>query len=112
MTDAGDWLALGSYLAKGGRGGYYDIVLTAETIYSEESQIRLLECIKQVRGFSLLDPLILLKVPLYELIAMRAVLDPLLLECLTTAWQHFPHLQAFAKTHRTPFTPYEAIPHP
>jgi len=45
---AGDWLALGNYLAKGGRGGYYDIVLTAETIYSEESQIRLLECIKQV----------------------------------------------------------------
>jgi hypothetical protein len=45
---AGDWLALGNYLAKGGRGGYYDIVLTAETIYNEESQIRLLECIKQV----------------------------------------------------------------
>jgi hypothetical protein len=29
-------------------GGYYDIILTAETIYNEDSQQRLLDCIKQV----------------------------------------------------------------
>jgi hypothetical protein len=36
-------------MAMHGLGGYYDIILTAETIYKPESQARLLSCIKQVR---------------------------------------------------------------
>jgi hypothetical protein len=36
-------------MAMHGLGGYYDVILTAETIYSPESQARLLSCIKQVR---------------------------------------------------------------
>uniref|UniRef100_A0A383V6Z2 protein-histidine N-methyltransferase n=1 Tax=Tetradesmus obliquus TaxID=3088 RepID=A0A383V6Z2_TETOB len=45
---AGDWEAVGHMMAMHGLGGYYDIILTAETIYSRESQARLLSCIKQV----------------------------------------------------------------
>jgi hypothetical protein len=46
---AGDWEAVGHMMAMHGLGGYYDVILTAETIYSPESQARLLSCIKQVR---------------------------------------------------------------
>eukprot|EP00879_Flechtneria_rotunda_P022655 GHRR01023924.1.p1 GENE.GHRR01023924.1~~GHRR01023924.1.p1 ORF type:complete len:192 (+),score=42.44 GHRR01023924.1:363-938(+) len=45
---AGDWQAVGQMLAMSGLGGHYDIILTAETIYSLESQEHLLGCIKQV----------------------------------------------------------------
>jgi len=45
----GDWAAVGQLLSIQGMGGFYDIILTAETIYNEESQQRLLSCIKQVR---------------------------------------------------------------
>lgn len=45
---AGDWAAVGQLLASQGMGGYYDMILTAETIYNEDSQQRLLDCIKQV----------------------------------------------------------------
>lgn len=48
ITTTGDWAAVGELLASQGLGGYYDIILTAETIYNEESQYRLLACIKQV----------------------------------------------------------------
>jgi hypothetical protein len=40
---------VGQLLAQCGLGGFYDVILTAETIYSEASQERLLQCIKQVR---------------------------------------------------------------
>jgi hypothetical protein len=46
---SGDWASVGQLLASQGMGGYYDVILTAETIYNEESQQRLLDCIKQVR---------------------------------------------------------------
>lgn len=49
----GDWEAVGHMMAMHGLGGYYDIILTAETIYSRESQARLLSCIKQVRRLTL-----------------------------------------------------------
>lgn len=39
---------MGQLLASTGYGGYYDLILTAETIYNEDSQERLLQCIKQV----------------------------------------------------------------
>lgn len=45
---AGDWGGVGQMLASSGLGGHYDLVLTAETIYSAESQRRLLDAIKQV----------------------------------------------------------------
>lgn len=45
---SGDWAAVGQLLSIQGMGGFYDIILTAETIYNEESQQRLLSCIKQV----------------------------------------------------------------
>mmetsp|Transcript_29020 Transcript_29020/g.64017 ORF Transcript_29020/g.64017 Transcript_29020/m.64017 type:complete len:307 (-) Transcript_29020:2360-3280(-) len=45
---SGDWLNIGEYLTSQGFGGYYDIILTSESVYSLESQRRLLECIKQV----------------------------------------------------------------
>jgi hypothetical protein len=48
VLHAGDWAAVGQLLASQGMGGYYDIILTAETIYNEDSQQRLLDCIKQV----------------------------------------------------------------
>ena len=32
-----------------GFGGHYDVILTSEGIYNQDSQWRLLECIKQVR---------------------------------------------------------------
>lgn len=48
MRLAGDWAAVGQLLASQGMGGYYDVILTAETIYNEDSQQRLLDCIKQV----------------------------------------------------------------
>jgi hypothetical protein len=47
-VSAGDWAAVGQLLSSQGMGGYYDIILTAETIYNEDSQQRLLDCIKQV----------------------------------------------------------------
>lgn len=45
---AGDWLSLGSLLGHVGLGASYDLVLTAETIYSPSGALKLLECIKQV----------------------------------------------------------------
>lgn len=45
---AGDWQAVGELLTLNGLGGHYDVILAAETIYSRESQQRLLGCIKQV----------------------------------------------------------------
>ena len=33
-----------------GFGGHYDVILTSEGIYNQDSQWRLLECIKQVWG--------------------------------------------------------------
>lgn len=45
---AGDWLGVGGLLTRMHMGGYYDIILTSETLYSLESQEALLECIKQV----------------------------------------------------------------
>lgn len=47
-VNAGDWAAVGQLLSSHGMGGFYDIILTAETIYNEDSQQRLLDCIKQV----------------------------------------------------------------
>ena len=44
----GDWSTLGSLLAKQNLGGSYDMILSAETIYSPESQQQLFDCIKQV----------------------------------------------------------------
>jgi hypothetical protein len=48
LSPAGDWLALGPLLSQAGQGGYYDLILSAETIYSTDSQQRLLTCMKQV----------------------------------------------------------------
>jgi hypothetical protein len=48
MRPPGDWLAVGSLLSSKGLDAYYDLVLTAETIYSQHGATRLLECIKQV----------------------------------------------------------------
>lgn len=45
---SGDWAYTGELLSSLGLGGHYDIILTSETIYNEEAQGRLLECIKQV----------------------------------------------------------------
>lgn len=45
---AGDWLSVGELLISHGLGAHYDVLLAAETIYSEASQEDLLECIKQV----------------------------------------------------------------
>ena len=45
----GDWSTLGSLMASQNLGGSYDIILSAETIYSSESQQQLFDCIKQVR---------------------------------------------------------------
>lgn len=47
-TPSGDWLAVGRLLGTKGLDASYDLVLTAETIYSQEGSLRLLECIKQV----------------------------------------------------------------
>lgn len=44
----GDWSSLGSLLASENLGGTYDIIISAETIYSLESQQQLFHCIKQV----------------------------------------------------------------
>lgn len=44
----GDWSTLGSLMASQNLGGSYDIILSAETIYSPESQQQLFDCIKQV----------------------------------------------------------------
>ncbi|KAL3152167.1 hypothetical protein ABBQ32_001259 [Trebouxia sp. C0010 RCD-2024] len=43
----GDWSSLGSLLASENLGGTYDIIISAETIYSLESQQQLFHCIKQ-----------------------------------------------------------------
>ncbi|GAX74477.1 hypothetical protein CEUSTIGMA_g1926.t1 [Chlamydomonas eustigma] len=45
---SGDWAHLGELLSSKGLGGHYDIILTSESIYNQEAQWRLLECIKQV----------------------------------------------------------------
>lgn len=45
----GDWSSLGSLLASENLGGTYDMIISAETIYSLESQQQLFDCIKQVR---------------------------------------------------------------
>ncbi|KAG1665922.1 hypothetical protein FOA52_004511 [Chlamydomonas sp. UWO 241] len=45
---SGDWSTTGDLLATSGLGGYYDYVLTAEGIYSVDSHVRLIACIKQV----------------------------------------------------------------
>jgi hypothetical protein len=47
---SGDWAHTGELLSSKGLGGHYDVILTSESIYCLESQGRLLECIKQVRG--------------------------------------------------------------
>lgn len=39
---------VGELLTGLGYGGHYDLILSSETIYSVQSQERLLECIKQV----------------------------------------------------------------
>lgn len=44
----GDWRRVGELLTGLGYGGHYDVILSSETIYSEHSQERLLECIKQL----------------------------------------------------------------
>ncbi|MEW5301652.1 MAG: hypothetical protein WDW36_004499 [Sanguina aurantia] len=44
----GDWACVGECLTGKGFGGHYDVILTSESIYSLESQERLLECIKQL----------------------------------------------------------------
>ncbi len=44
----GDWARMGEMLSSKGFGGHYDIILTSESIYNQDSQWRLLECIKQV----------------------------------------------------------------
>jgi hypothetical protein len=49
VVSAGDWASVGQLLSSQGMGGFYDIILTAETIYNEDSQQRLLDCVKQVR---------------------------------------------------------------
>ena len=45
---AGSWATLPQLLEKEGLLGGYDIILSAETIYSMDSQRQLLACIKQV----------------------------------------------------------------
>ena len=45
----GDWSSLGSLMASENLGGTYDMIISAETIYSLESQEQLFNCIKQVR---------------------------------------------------------------
>lgn len=45
---AGEWMEVGDLMTTGHLGGYYDIILTSETIYSTDSQATLLECIKRV----------------------------------------------------------------
>ncbi len=45
---AGSWAGLPKLLQEEGLLGTYDIILSAETIYSIESQRHLLDCIKQV----------------------------------------------------------------
>lgn len=44
---AGDWRAVGELLAAKGLAASYDLILTAETIYSPQGAARLLECIKR-----------------------------------------------------------------
>lgn len=44
----GDWGSLGTLMASENLGGSYDMILSAETIYSLESQQQLFDCIKQV----------------------------------------------------------------
>lgn len=48
---SGDWAHTGELLSSKGFGGHYDIILTSEGIYNQDSQWRLLECIKQVGGW-------------------------------------------------------------
>lgn len=43
----GEWSSLGSLLASENLGGTYDMIISAETIYSLESQQQLFNCIKQ-----------------------------------------------------------------
>ncbi len=45
----GDWASLPDALKAAGLLGGYDCILSAETIYSLDSQQSLLQCIKQVR---------------------------------------------------------------
>jgi len=47
---SGDWALTGELLSSKGFGGHYDVILTSEGIYNQDSQWRLLECIKQVCG--------------------------------------------------------------
>lgn len=44
----GEWSSLGSLMASENLGGTYDMIISAETIYSLESQQQLFDCIKQV----------------------------------------------------------------
>ena len=44
----GDWSQLGELLAAGGGAGSFDLVVSAETVYSPPSTRALLACIKQV----------------------------------------------------------------
>lgn len=52
---SGDWTSLGELVGRAGLGGAYDIILSAETIYSPDSQLALYECLKQV-GYPKPDP--------------------------------------------------------
>ena len=45
---SGDWGSVGDMLSMMGMGGEYDLILTSESIYNEESSERLLETIKRV----------------------------------------------------------------
>lgn len=53
MVCAGSWAGLPDLLQSEGLLGTYDIVLSAETIYSTDSQQQLLDCIKQVQLITL-----------------------------------------------------------
>jgi hypothetical protein len=50
---SGDWTELCSLLGTLGLAGTYDIVLTAESIYSLEGSRKLLQCIKKVRSHAM-----------------------------------------------------------
>jgi SAM-dependent methyltransferase len=45
---SGDWGHVGDLISMKGMGGEYDYILTSESIYNEESSVRLLETMKRV----------------------------------------------------------------
>ncbi len=52
----GDWAGLPRLLKTEGLLGTYDIVLSAETVYSLDSQQQLLNCIRQVLFLAAMTP--------------------------------------------------------